>query len=97
VQFITGMAEDPVRVDWYASTLSSGGGGVSPAFDNRTSPAGLLYIGVPGPTSQCQMAAAAYFILNPVLGYHFLEILEGTPTGASALFDAVSFTSSVLS
>jgi len=97
VQFITGMAEDYVRVDWYGSVFSSGGGGMAPAFDSRTTPAGLLYIGVPGPTSQCHLAASANFTLNPVLGYHFLEILEGTPSGASASLLGVSFSSSVLS
>ena len=95
VQFITGLADDHVRADWYANTMTSGGAGLSPALDSRTSPVGLLYAGIPGPTSQVQLAASANVTWNPLLGYHFVEILQGTPTGASGTYYAVSFSVAV--
>jgi hypothetical protein len=97
VQFITGMAEDLVRTDWYANTTSSGGAGLSPALDSRTAPVGLLYAGIPGPTSQVQLAASANVTWNPLLGYHFVEILQGTPTGASGTYYSVSFNVEIFS
>jgi hypothetical protein len=97
VQFITGMAEEYVRADWYANTMTFGGAGLSPALDSRTAPVGLLYAGVPGPTSQVQLAASANVTWNPLLGYHFVEILQGTPTGASGTYYGVAFNVAILS
>ena len=91
VQFITGLAESYVRTDWYAYTQTFGGAGLSPALDSRTTPPPFLYGGIPGPTSQMDLAASANVTWNPLLGYHFVEILQGTPTGASGTYRNVSF------
>jgi hypothetical protein len=97
VQFITGLAEDHVRVDWYAYTQTFGGAGLSPALDNRTSPVGLLYAGVPGASSQSDLAASANVTLNPLYGYHFVEILQGTASGASGRYAAVLLNVEIIS
>jgi len=96
VQFITGMADDYVPTDWYANTISAGGAGLSPALDNRTAPVGLLYAGIPGST-QIHLAASANVTWNPLLGYHFVEILQGTPTGASGTYYGVSLNVEIIS
>ena len=89
VQFITGLAENYVHVQWYGSMRDSSG--VAPALDNRTTPVGLIYIG-----DAQHLAAGASVTYNPMLGYHFIEMLQGTPTGTVGNFYNQSFVANIL-
>jgi hypothetical protein len=79
VQFVTGLASDHVSAQWYGTVYNSSG--IAPALDSRTAPIGLVYVS--GATT---LGAGASFTWEPQIGYHFIDMLEGTPTGITGTF-----------